>query len=123
MSSNPVGSKRSISVCISQDGLDRLYFALDFGLFPVTGDLQVVTGLQVEPKFRESSEKSAQTQRRIGGDGPALMQNFSYSRHRHAQIKRQTVHAQAERFHKLFPKNFSRMNRLQFCSHLITRNS
>ena len=41
------------------------------------------------------------------------MDHFGDSRHRHMQIERQLVHAQAERLQEIFAQKFARMDRRQ----------
>ena len=47
MSGNPPASERPALGLLGHGGLYRLYFALDFSLFLVTGYLQIVTGLKI----------------------------------------------------------------------------
>jgi hypothetical protein len=73
-------------------------------------DFQVIRDLKIQPKSGTRIEIPCQPKSGIGADAAAFVNNLSNSRHRHAKIKRQPVHAEPQRHHKFRAQNFTGVN-------------
>lgn len=95
-------------------------FAGDAALLAVAGNLQIVARLKIYPEFRSGTEKTSESQGRIGSDGAAAIDDFRHARHGNAKFQREAIHAQAQGPHELFAQNLAGVNGLQFCGHFCT---
>jgi hypothetical protein len=74
------------------------------------GNFQIEEILEVHPELGVRVEVSRQAQRNLRRDSAPLVYYFSDPRSRHVQFECQPVDCQAERFHKVFPEDFTRMH-------------
>jgi hypothetical protein len=87
----------------------------DFFLEPaaktILFDLQIVTGLKVQPETLGGTEVSRKAKRGVGCDRTLAMNDLVDSTRRHADVGRQPILREAQRFQKLLEKDLTRMNR------------
>ena len=84
---------------------------LDLAQFDrVSGNIEVVHPLQIEPELGRHSESSTNTQGGVRRHGPAAVDDFVDAPRRHTDRLRQTVLADSELFEK-FRQMFSRVDR------------
>jgi hypothetical protein len=76
----------------------------------VIGNFEIVRGLKIQPEAGAGVEVPGQPQSRIWSNAAALVNDFSHSRHRDAEIKRQPIHAEPQRLPELGTENLTRMD-------------
>jgi hypothetical protein len=64
-------------------------------------NLQIVRGLKIQPKARAGIEVPREPQCRIWSNPAALVNDLGDSCYWYTEIERQTIHAQAQRFHEV----------------------
>jgi hypothetical protein len=97
-----------------------LVHGLDFreGIAEVEpGDLDVVVGLQIEPKLRRRAERLGEPKRGIGRDARLLAGDPLDSRPRQTTGPHKSARRQLERDEKLLPQYLARMHGLELPGH------
>jgi hypothetical protein len=96
------------------------------GLYPVESlaeialrHLNVVVGLQIEPKLRRRAERLGQSKRGIGRNTCLLAGDPLDSRPRQTADLCKSACRQFERNEKLFPQNLAGMHGLEFLRHFL----
>src|ERR1039457_3192071 len=76
----------------------------------VLRNLQIVRGLKIQPKARAGIEVPREPQCRIWSNPAALVNDLGDSCYWYTEIERQTIHAQAQRFHEVRAQDLAGMD-------------
>jgi len=87
-----------------------LYFTVDTITQLSFSDFKVITNLQPQPDRRTCTKVTRQAHGGIYGNCTLTIHNLADTNRCNADIVRQTILTQAERFHEVLEQNFARMN-------------
>lgn len=73
----------------------------------IFGDFEVIAELKIHPECRRVFEIAGEAECRIGGHAAAFVDDVGDARDRYAEIQRDAIHAESERLHEFFAKDFS----------------
>ena len=93
----------------------------ELGTKPISLDLEIKGGLQVEPEASRVAKEAAQAQRGVCSDGPLAEDDLVDPSGRNTQTLGETVLRDVERLEKFLVEDLARMNgRESFLSHVST---
>src|SRR5687768_16847155 len=72
--------------------------------------IEVKGRLEVHPELGCRPEVASESERRVGGDPPASIDDLTHPGHRYTQISSEAMDADFERLHQILPKDLTRMD-------------